>query len=496
MRSEMAAGTEKLSDLDSKPAQATEGDVIYDESNSFGVDERKLVRKLDLHIIPLVMLLYTFSFLDRVNIGNARLYGLEEDLGLVGDQFQIAVSILFVTYLIFEIPSNLVLKPIGPQRWLAFIVLVWGVIALATGFVRNFESLVALRLLLGVFEAGLFPGLNVYLTFFYTKRELALRVGYLFVSAAIAGALGGLLAYGIGHLDGVRGMSGWRWIMIIEGIPTIILGFLVVIFLPNDPEHARFLTPDEKKLMAVRSQRQYGYTESAQKFSKGDMMKAFKDWKVWVFCVGQYGADTMLYGYSTFLPTIIKGLGSWSTAEVQLLTIPCYALGAITYMTIAFVSDRKQMRGVFCVAFGAVSVIGYGLLLSDTPAGVHYFACFLVATGLYVLVGLPLAWLPNNSPRYGKRTTATGMQLTIGNASGIMASFIYPSMDAPRYIKGNAVSLSLVGLAALTHGSLWFWYARENKRRDEGLIKPEHANLSDDELAELGDESPRFRYTI
>ncbi|KAI3325517.1 DNA-repair protein rad2 [Xylariaceae sp. AK1471] len=463
---------------------------MYNESTNFGVDEKKLVRKVDLHLIPLVMLLYTFSFLDRVNIGNARLYHLESDLGLTPNQFQIAVSILFVTYLIFEIPSNLVLKPFGPQRWLAFIVFVWGILALATGFVQNFGGLVALRLLLGAFEAGLFPGLNVYLTFFYTKRELALRVGYLFVSAAIAGALGGLLAYGIGHLDGARGMSGWRWIMIIEGIPTIVLGIVVFFFLPNDPEHAYFLTPEEKKLMVARHQRHYGATESAQKFSKMDMLKAFKDWKVWVFCVGQFGGDTMLYGFSTFLPTIIKGLGSWSAAEVQLLTIPCYALGAISYMTIAYISDRKQMRGIFCVIFASISVIGYGLLISNTSAGVHYFACFLIATGLYVLVGLPLAWLPNNSPRYGKRTTANGMQLTIGNSSGIMASFIYASTDAPRYIKGNAISLSLVGVSALSFGLLWFWYARENRRRDSGLIKPEYENLSEEELAELGDESP------
>ena len=187
------------------------------------------------------------------------------------------------------------LKPLTPQRWLAFISFVWGVLALATGFVHNFGSLVALRVLLGAFEAGLFPALNVYLTFFYTKRELALRVGYLFVSAAIAGALGGLLAYGIGHLDGARGMRGWRWIMIIEGIPTIILGILTLFLLPNNPEHAYFLTDNEKRLMAVRHQRQYGYTESAQKFSKMDMMKAFKDWRVWCFCVGQFGSDTMLY---------------------------------------------------------------------------------------------------------------------------------------------------------------------------------------------------------
>ncbi|KAI1657027.1 DNA-repair protein rad2 [Daldinia decipiens] len=459
---------------------------------TFVVDEKKLLRKLDLHIIPLVMLLYTFSFLDRVNIGNARLYSLEADLGLVGNQFQVAVSIFFVTYLFFEVPSNLVLKPLTPSRYIAFIACGWGIIATCTGFVHSYGALIAVRVILGVVEAGLFPGLNVYLTFFYTKQELALRVGYLFVSAAIAGALGGLLAYGIGEMDGISGYRGWRWIFIIEGLPSIVLGVVAFFFLPNDIDHAYFLTPEEKKLANERHFRHYGSTESALTFSKNDMLAAFKDWKVWMFCLGQFGVDTLLYGYSTFLPTIIRGLGHWSAAEIQLLTIPCYFVGAMTYMGIAFLSDRMQMRGLFTVTFGAVSVVGYGVLLSNSSAGVHYFGCFLVATGLYVTVGLPLAWLPSNTPRYGKRTTANGMQLTSGNVAGIMASFIYPSADGPRYIVGNAVSLSLVGMAACIFGFMWFWFARENKRRSEGPLAPAHENLSEDELAELGDESPRY----
>ncbi|KAI2602591.1 MFS general substrate transporter [Hypoxylon sp. NC1633] len=489
----MATDTPDMSD---SKVQAKDVDVGATADPTFGVDEKKLMRKLDAHIIPLVMLLYTFSFLDRVNIGNARLYKMETDLGLVGNQFQVAVSIFFVTYLLFEVPSNLVLKPLTPSRYIASIAFGWGIIATCTGFVHSYGALIAVRVILGVVEAGLFPGLNVYLTFFYTKQELALRVGYLFVSAAIAGALGGLLAYGIGQMDGISGYSGWRWIFIIEGLPSIVLGVVAFFLLPNDIEHAYFLTPEEKKLANARHLRHYGVTESALKFSKADMMAAFKDWKVWMFCVGQFGVDTLLYGYSTFLPTIIRGLGQWTTAEIQLLTIPCYFVGAMTYMGFAYLSDRTQMRGVFCVVFGAISVVGYGVLISDSSAGVHYFGCFLVATGLYVIVGLPLAWLPNNSPRYGKRTTANGMQLTSGNAAGIMSSFIYPTTDGPRYIVGNAVSLSLVGMAACIYGFMWFWFARINKKRDEGHVKPAHMNLSDDELAELGDESPRFRYTI
>ncbi|KAK1625117.1 putative MFS transporter [Colletotrichum phormii] len=297
-------------------------------------------------------------------------------------------------------------------------------------------------------------------------------------------------------MEGVAGLSGWRWIMIIEGLPTVVLGVVTYFALPNDAGSAYFLSEEEKAVLVRRRGREYGNTSSAQEFSRGDMVKAFMDWKVWVFCVAQFGADTMLYGFSTFLPTIINGLGTWTAAQVQLLTVPCYFLGAVVYMTMAFLSDRTQKRGLFCVVFGSISVIGYGVLISPTSNGVHYFGCFLVAAGLYVVVGLPLAWLPNNSPRYGKRTTASGMQLTIGNCSGVMSSFIYRAIDKPRYIRGHAVTLSMVGMATCMYGFMWFWYWRENKQREGGRVESKYADLSDDELAELGDESPRFRYTI
>ncbi|RCI11304.1 hypothetical protein L249_7596 [Ophiocordyceps polyrhachis-furcata BCC 54312] len=461
---------------------------------SYRAAEKRLLRKLDLHIIPLVMSLYLFSFLDRVNIGNARLYSLEADLALSPKQFQVAVSILFVTYLALEVPSNLVLKLFTPRRWLAIIVTAWGLVATLSSQVRSYGGLVACRLLLGALEAGLFPGLNVYLTLFYTKRELALRVGYLFVSAAVAGALGGLLAYGIGHLDGARGMNGWRWILLIEGLPAVVMGIVTAVALPNDACDAYFLDAHDRALMEARTKAEYG---ACNEFRKLDMLRAFTDWKVWAFCVAQLGVDTMLYGFSTFLPTIIDDLnfGRWSVAQVQLLTVPCYFLGAAAYMAMAVVSDRLQKRGVFCVVFGVISSVGYAVLLADAPSSVHYFACFLVSCGLYVVVGLPLAWLPNNSPRYGKRTTATGLQLTLGNVSGILAAFVYPKADAPRYVSGHAVTLAMVAMGTVIYAFLWLWYRRENRRRAEGNMSDEHRRMKDDELEQLGDDSPHYRYT-
>ena len=402
-------------------------DIWIDE-----VAERKLIRKLDGWIVPPVMLLYLLSFLDRVNIGNARLYGMEEDLGLTGDQYQTAVSVLFVTYILSEVPSNLVIKRFTPSRWISFITTSWGLVATLTGIVQSYPALIACRVLLGALEGGLFPGLTIYLTMFYTKRELALRIGYLFVSAAIAGSMGGLLAYAIGFMDGTAGLRGWRWIIILEGIPTVILGISIWWWLADTPESAPYLTPAERELMDLRMRRQIGHTKSSDLMHKEDVYAGLKDWKIWLFCLGQFGGDVILYGYSTFLPTIIRDLGDWSTAQVQALTIPCYALGAIAYLVVAYLSDRTQKRAIFAVVSGLVCAAGYAILVSPAPGNVKYFGCFLAAMGLYVVVGIPLAWLPSNNPRYGKRTVASGLQLTIGNSAGIPAPFVSGLCDVRR----------------------------------------------------------------
>ncbi|EPS28482.1 hypothetical protein PDE_03428 [Penicillium oxalicum 114-2] len=457
--------------------------------------ERNLMRKIDLHILPFVVLLYLFSFLDRVNIGNARLYGLEEDLGLVGNQYQVAVSILFVTYCLFEVPSNLVIKKLTPSRYIAVISVLWGIIATLTGICQSYGGLLACRVLLGVVEAGLFPGLMTYLTLFYSKREIALRTGYLFSSAALAGACGGLLAYGIGFMDGISGLRGWRWIMIIEGIPTVIMGVITWFFLADEPDTAYYLNEDERALVVRRRSRYVGQTASAQKFHWADVKEGALDWKIYAFSIGQFAVDTMLYGYSTFLPTIIKGMGRWSIPEVQALTIPCYGLGAIVYLIVAWLSDRTQRRALFICLFSVISVIGYGILISDASAGVHYFGALLVALGLYVTVGLPLAWLPTNLPRYGKRTFATGLQLTFGNISGVMAPFLYKNAEGPRFIRGNAVTLALVGFAGILYGMMWLYLNAVNKRRARGLYDEKIVSLSEAEIQELGDRNPRFRYS-
>lgn len=174
------------------------------------------------------------------------------------------------------------------------------------------------------------------------------------------------------------------------------------------------------------------------------------DWKVWLFCFAEFGTDTMLYGFSTFLPTIIKSImPKASTPTIQVLTIPCYALGAITYLVTAYFSDRQQRRGVYVVLFGIVSIVGYALLISPSNAATHYAGCFLVAMGLFVFVGLPVAWLPTNLPRYGKRTSATALQLMFGNCAGIMSAFVSFFLWLIMVCRLPAVDISIKGRSPL-----------------------------------------------
>lgn len=176
------------------------------------------------------------------------------------------------------------------------------------------------------------------------------------------------------------------------------------------------------------------------------------------------------------------------------MTIPCYAVGAISYVVIGRISDRQQRRGIWVLALGTVSTCGYGMLISNGGPAVHYAGCFLVATGMFVVIGLPLAWLPTNLPRYGKRTTAIAMQAMIGNSAGIMASFLYPKEQGPRYVKGHAITMAMLIFGVVTISLVWVYYMIANKRRLDGKEDHKIQGLSDSEVEELGDKSPRFVY--
>ncbi|GAA6008088.1 hypothetical protein JCM11491_001877 [Sporobolomyces phaffii] len=453
-------------------------------------ETRALLRKLDFHIAPVLMILYLISFLDRSNLGNAAVGGLMEDINAPANGLSVATSVFYATYVTFEPFFTTILKSVRPSRLLPAVVVAWGACLLGAGFITNYASLLAIRLLLGLLESALTPCLFLWLTFFYQRAELGQRTSYMFVSAALSGVVGGLIASGFLKMDGLGGWEGWRYLFAIEGAITIVIGFAAIYCIPDGWQSARFLTPRQKLLMRCREVQAAQFIGD-QAFSWLEVKKAFCEPVVWISGLVQFGFDVCLYGFSTFLPVILRQLG-YSPINSQLLTAPIYFWAAAVYLVGAYISDRKDVRYWLLVPTGTVTCVGYAILTGTGSVGPSLFACFLCATGIYLCVGLHVSWLNANIAGVRKRATAIGLQQTIGNCAGVVSGQIYRSHDKPRYVLGHAVSLgamalALVGLTVET----WIYKSRNAKKL---ALTEEEKEAQDREGVVIGDRHWSFKY--
>ncbi|ODQ54277.1 nicotinic acid plasma membrane transporter [Saitoella complicata NRRL Y-17804] len=452
--------------------------------------ERRLLHKLDLHIIPVIMITYLVAFLDRSNVGNAKVAGMVTDLNLTGSKFNVLASIFYVTYIAFEIPTSTYLKKFGASKLIPAIVIAWSLVATFSAFVQSYGGMIAIRLLLGACEAGLFPCFNLYLSSLYKRDEQAKRFCMIFVAQALAGAFGGLLAYGILKMDGVAGWAGWRWLFCIEGLASLVVGVADIFLLPDSAESAYFLTPAEKDLVRLRALQSASYHgPSTPDIDWTQVRAAFRSPMVWLSGWIQMCTNTCLYGFSTFLPTIINGMG-YTSVQAQYLTIPIYLLGAIIYFLTAIGVDRTQRRAPFMFFWGLFTVAGYCTLLSATKPSILYFACFLVAMGLYVFDGLNMLWLAGNVAPHYKRAVAIGMNQTIGNIGGVIAGQIYVARDSPLYRMGQGVSLAGILTGYVSAVGMFFLLRRLNRGKD--VKRGEMGGVEGEDG--LGDASPWFIY--
>ncbi|KAF8328323.1 MFS general substrate transporter [Amanita rubescens] len=459
--------------------------------------ERKLWRKIDRRLIPILSLMYLMSFLDRGNIGNAKLEGLTTQLHLTGNRYNIALTMYFIPYCIFECPANLVLKKFRPSRWLPGITMVWGLIVTLMGLVKTYPQLVGVRVLLGVTEAGLFPGVTYYLTLWYPRHQLQTRIALFFGAASLAGAFSAILAYGINFMSGTRGYLGWSWIFILEGLATIVVGFVALFILVDFPTTARFLTPEERAFIVHKKKYDNSSVGEEEHFEMRHFWAAISDWQVWLHILIYFSVVTPLYGVTLFLPTIIKSFGH-STAVSELLTVPPYVTATIVLYIFAYYSDKLKMRAPFVYAGLLCLVIGYGINISNTRNGVKYFGTFWLAVGSYSAFPGVVAWLGNNLAGQYKRGIGMALQIGIGNFGGAIASNIYRSQDSPRFILGHALEFMFVGIGLICVPTAVAAYININNRRDkkmqEALERGEQ--LPPEEIRRLGDRSPDFRYVI
>ncbi|CAN9265466.1 unnamed protein product [Alternaria alternata] len=435
--------------------------------------EDALRRKLDCFVAPVMMMLMLISYLDRGNIGFAATQGMTTDIGLKGSELNTAVSVFYIFYILAEFPTSLLVKRLQFNRVIPTITFCWGITCLCTGFVQNFAGLVTTRIFLGFFEGCLFPAMTLFLCNWYTREELGIRIAYLFIASALSGAFGGLIAFGILYMNGVAGWSGWRWLYVIEGIITVIWAFCCIFLVPKSFETAYFLNDEEKTLMRRRAHRTQAYSDSegSGHYGKVDIKDAAKDIKSWVHGLIQIAVVTILYGFGTFLPIIIRNGFNFSTKQAQYLVIPVNVWGAVVYAIGAYLSDRYQTRFLPLILMAPVGITGYAILLSPVSPYVQYFATYLIATACFLCTGGNITWLSANCAPDGKRAASLGILLTLTNIGGVVSGQIYQSNAAPKYTLGHAWSLGCLAFAWCGWWIIRAIYKRREKRKDTKLAR-------------------------
>ncbi|KAL4935529.1 hypothetical protein BDV06DRAFT_217365 [Aspergillus oleicola] len=462
---------------------------------------KKILRKVDYRVLPILAVLYLLSFLDRGSIGNANIQGLSETLGLAGQQYNWCLTVFFFPYSFLEPVCNILLVRVKPSVWLPSIVVAWGVVMTLTGILQNYSGLLAARFFLGLTEAGLFPGLAFYVSLWYPRSNAQFRLALIFASASMAGAFSGLLAYLISMMDGVGSLEGWRWIFILEGILTVIVATASFWLVWDEPASATFLSDNEKDVLLrslnyAQSQAEYSADLQLGKhsFRWKHVKEAVLDWQTWFHCISYWGMACAVYALSLFLPTIIKGLG-YSSAIAQLLTIPVYAAATITCISVGYLADKTGQRSLFALGCYAAVFVGYIIAVapSNFMPGLVYAGCFIAACGIYPAIPGLLALSSNNYAPNAKRAVGMAIQMGFGTMGGAAASNFYRSEDAPRYRLGHSLVLAFAALGLLST-VLYYGICRVvNGRRDDKMASETYSR---GEVRNLGDKAVTFRYML
>ncbi|KAH8129262.1 MFS general substrate transporter [Trichoderma asperelloides] len=465
-------------------------------------EQKRILRKVDWRLVPLLSFLYLVSFIDRGNLGNAKVAGLGNDLHLPGTQYNIAVTLFVIPYSLLEVPSNIILKLTRPSIWISLMMFSWGLVITLTGIVQNFSGLLAIRIFLGVAEAGFFPAATYLLTVWYTRYEVQSRIVLFYAAVSLAGAFSGLLAYAIQMMDGVAGLQGWRWIFILEGICTGFLSFFIWSLLPDSPSTAPFLTTEEREFIILRLEQDTGSgrgkVTNNDKVNKRQVIAGLTDWKVWAAAFMYWATSISSYGFTYTVPTVILELG-YTSANAQLLTIPIYVVAMVFTVANAMASDHYRQRTPFILLVVAVGIVGFTALLAvphPQLPGLTYGTLFLATSGIYMSLVPTLCFVANNLAPSSKRAVGMAHLICMGNLGGIAGSNIFLSQEAPHYWTGYEFILGIYCVAFVTCLILRYTLERINAKRDqmtEEDIREKYGNVN---LLDLGDHSPYFRYIV
>ncbi|KAK6538388.1 hypothetical protein TWF694_011267 [Orbilia ellipsospora] len=466
---------------------------------------KKLIHKVDWRMIPFLTILYLITYIDKTNIGNAKIEGLTTDLHLSGIQYNVALSIFFIPYVIAEVPSNMIMNKIKhPGKYLGALIVVWGIIMTLTGIVRNFAGLTVVRFFLGLFEAGFLPGAILLVSNWYMPNETQTRIAILYTSAASGGAFSGILAYGIAKMEGLAGLGGWQWIFIIEGIFTVLLGIICYLFLVESPALSTgWLDADEIRYLELRQLSRRAHLASSMRViipTKKHIIDVLTDWKMVLLIFVNWSQAVPNYALKFTMPQIIKNMG-FTSANAQLLTIPPYTCGAISSYVFSVIADRKSWRMPFILVPQMCVIIAFAILFvkaADIKNNIAlcYFAVCLSCFGMYPILPGVNAWNVSNIVSPAKRAISIGYLIAMGNAGGIIGSYIYIDKEAPRYPTGFGTSFAFAAAGIVAGLILEYALWTINKKNAKITEEEVREKYSDEQLERLGERSPLFKYTL
>lgn len=446
-------------------------------------------RIADIRLLPTLVVLYILNYLDRNNIASARLGGLEKDLGLVGNQYQTCISILFVGYILMQIPANMFLNKFGrPSIFISTIMCLWGIISTCCGAVQSYAGLVVIRLLLGVVEAGFFGSCLYTLSCWYTRKELSLRNSILYSGSLLSGAFSGLIAAGI-----LKTLH-WRHLFYIEGGITVALAPIAYFILPDLPHNTKFLSQQEKDVIIWKLKREVGHDSDSENEESyfGAFKLAMSDVKVWLI-TGCLLWLVAACGITNYFPSIIQTL-KFDRMITLVLTAPPYLLAVVCTFLWATHADRTGERFWHVVSPMILALVAFIINVSTLNVGARYFGMCLMIPSLYCAFTTILSWMSNSVPRPPlKRAIALSTMNCISNSASIWNSYLYFTDAAPRYTVAYICNCVFILLAITCAVALRIRLLVLNKRIETGTMKWEK------ELGKGNDGSniaPDFRYLI
>lgn len=428
---------------------STDSEIAGNTGSSGGNSiERRTIRKLRIRLLPFLFLLYVVAFLDRINIGFAALT-MNKELAITSEQFGLLVGIFFFGYFLFEIPSNLLLHKIGARIWIARILITWGAVAMLTGFVHTVHQLYVVRFLLGLAEAGYFPGIVLYLTYWFRQREQAQAIALFLTGLPFTSIVGAPISGLV--LDHVHwlGVSSWRWLLILEGLPAILCGFLTSFLLPSRPTEANFLTPQEKEWIQAELLR-----EEHEKLERHQcsVWQTMVNGRVWHLATIEFGVCIGLYTLSFWAPQLLKSVsGKHSNGAVGVLVMIPHLVGILAMVLVSRSSDRRLERryhAAMPALMGGVAL----LLMGTSPSPLLLVALLsLLAAGVYSFVG-PFWALPGEFLTGFSAAAGIGLINSVANLGGFAGPYAIGVMSG--WTGGIYGGLALAGIPLLVSATL------------------------------------------